>query len=153
DEIQTALYLFRDVVLQLLRERGLSAEQILVMSDTVADTLRVSLTNLSRQFELVIEKRMLSRYFAPGLVDRLLESRMNWRPKSSKLTVFFSDIRGFTRLSQQLDREEVIEILNSYFHRMTEIVYEFGGTIDKFIGDALMVFFGDPEPLPVEEQA
>jgi class 3 adenylate cyclase len=65
----------------------------------------------------------------------------------------FTDIRGFTALSEKLDRKLLIELLNIYFERMTEIVFEFGGTIDKFIGDAMMVFFGAPDPMPLPEQS
>jgi adenylate cyclase len=63
-------------------------------------------------------------------------------------TVFFSDIRGFTALSEQLEPEELIDIMNEYLSVMTEIVFRFEGTLDKYIGDAIMVFFNDPADQP-----
>lgn len=62
-----------------------------------------------------------------------------------KLTIFFSDIKGFTDISDSLESEELTELLNSYLSDMATIAQKYGGTIDKFIGDAVMVFFGDPE--------
>ncbi len=120
----------------------------------IADTIQTAVTDLSRKYLLVMEKRLLGRYFAPALVDRLVDRYETILiSKSAKVTTFFSDIRGFTRISQQLDREEMIEMLNRYFAEMTEIVFAHGGTLDKFLGDGLMVFFGEPEPATVEEQA
>jgi len=62
-----------------------------------------------------------------------------------KLTVFFSDIKGFSHISEQLQPEELTAVLNSYFTEMSNIASEFGGTIDKFMGDGIMIFFGDPK--------
>ena len=62
-----------------------------------------------------------------------------------KLTIFFSDIKEFTNLSDRLDPDLLAEIINEYLSEMTQIALQFGGTIDKFIGDAILIFFGDPE--------
>ena len=62
-----------------------------------------------------------------------------------RLTIFFSDIQGFTRWTDKLEPEEVREVLNHYLSEMCAIARKWGGTIDKFIGDAMMIFFGDPE--------
>jgi len=62
-----------------------------------------------------------------------------------RLTIFFSDIKGFTEWTDKMEPEEVNEILNDYLSEMSVIAKKWGGTIDKFIGDALMIFFGDPE--------
>jgi len=67
--------------------------------------------------------------------------------RKAVLTVFFSDIRGFTSMSETLPPEEVAALLQEYFTEMTSIVFKHGGTLDKFIGDAIMVFFGDPVPV------
>ncbi|MEN2985935.1 MAG: adenylate/guanylate cyclase domain-containing protein [Thermodesulfovibrionaceae bacterium] len=64
------------------------------------------------------------------------------------VTVLFSDIRGFTALSEKIQPENVIELLNEYFAAMTEVIFKWEGTLDKFIGDAIMVFWGAPLPQP-----
>nr|MBF0681824.1 adenylate/guanylate cyclase domain-containing protein [Pseudomonas sp.] len=61
-----------------------------------------------------------------------------------KLTVFFSDIKGFTELSEELEAEALTDLLNNYLNEMSKITLKYGGTIDKFVGDCVMVFFGDP---------
>ena len=66
-----------------------------------------------------------------------------WKP-SAKLTVFFSDIRGFTELSGSWKPRPLTDLLNNYLNEMSKIALKYGGTIDKFVGDYVMVFFGDP---------
>ena len=70
--------------------------------------------------------------------------RANEQSARKCLTVFFSDIEGFTALMDNLEEETVTRILNEYLNAMAEIAIEHGGTIDKFMGDGIMVFFGDP---------
>ena len=67
-------------------------------------------------------------------------------PSRKFLTTFFSDVRGFTSASERMEPEELIDELNDYLSEMTEIVFRHGGTLDKYVGDAVMVFFGDPIP-------
>jgi class 3 adenylate cyclase len=154
DEMQFALYLFRDAVLEVLDEDDFKKKQLLEIMGLLMDTIQTAVTDLSRKYLLVMEKRLLGRYFAPALVDRLVDHYETiFVSKSAKVTTFFSDIRGFTRISQLLDREEMIEMLNRYFAEMTELVFAHGGTLDKFLGDGLMVFFGEPEPAAVDVQA
>ena len=64
--------------------------------------------------------------------------------KRKKLTIFFSDIQGFTELSENLSPDDLAHLLNMYFDKMSNIAKKYGGTIDKFVGDALVIFFGDP---------
>jgi class 3 adenylate cyclase len=66
------------------------------------------------------------------------------RIKRKRLTVFFSDIRGFTALSDEIEPEETVDLLKHYLSEMTELIHEYEGTLDKFMGDGIMVFFGDP---------
>ena len=70
-----------------------------------------------------------------------------------QLTVFFSDIKNFTSTAESLQPETLTHYLNEYFSEMTAIALNYGATIDKYIGDALMVFFGDPESKGVKEDA
>jgi class 3 adenylate cyclase/CHASE3 domain sensor protein len=95
----------------------------------------------------------LRRYLSPQVADSILESDadVSLNSRRRNLTVFFSDIRGFTELSEKLEPEELVDMLNEYLSAMTEIVFNYGGTLDKYIGDAIMVFFGDP--IPYEDHA
>ena len=61
------------------------------------------------------------------------------------LTVFFSDIKDFTELTDSLEPEVLSSLLNNYLNEMSKIALKYGGTIDKFVGDAILIFFGDPE--------
>ena len=88
----------------------------------------------------------LRRYLSPQVADSLLSGDMevSLTTRRSRLTVFFSDIRGFTAMSETVEPEELIDRVNGYLTEMTEIVFRHGGTLDKYVGDAVMVFFGDP---------
>ena len=70
-----------------------------------------------------------------------------------KLAVFFSDIKGFTELSEEMEPEALTELLNHYFNEMSEVALKYGGTIDKFVGDSIMIFFGDPTSRGQKEDA
>lgn len=89
----------------------------------------------------------LSKYLSPQLYQSIFSGKQEVRLETSrkKLTVFFSDIQGFTQLTDTMDPEAMTMVLNVYLDAMTQIALDHGGTIDKFIGDAVMVFFGDPE--------
>lgn len=93
-----------------------------------------------------ISKRLAS-YLSPQVYNSIFEdSGENTKiHKRKNLTVFFSDIVRFTDMSDTLEPELLAKLVNNYLSEMTNIAIEFGGTIDKFIGDAVMVFFGDPE--------
>jgi class 3 adenylate cyclase/HAMP domain-containing protein len=90
----------------------------------------------------------LKRYLSPQLAESIVagERDVTLAPSRKFLTTFFSDVRGFTSASERMEPEELIDELNDYLSEMTEIVFRHGGTLDKYVGDAVMVFFGDPIP-------
>jgi len=99
--------------------------------------------------------RQLSKYLPPQIHEAMFAGRYDTRVSTQrkKLTVFFSDIKEFTTTAESLQPEALTEYLNEYFSEMTQIALEYGATIDKYIGDAMMVFFGDPESRGVREDA
>lgn len=90
--------------------------------------------------------RNLAKYLSPQVWESIFSGKKSVRLETQrkKLTVFFSDIKGFTELSEELEAEALTDLLNSYLNEMSKICLKYGGTIDKFIGDSVMVFFGDP---------
>ena len=108
-----------------------------------------------RDQELIVEKTVqlenlatrLAKYLSPQIYQTIFSGNQELQDTYARknLTIFFSDIFQFTDLSDTLEPEKLAKVINSYLSEMTEIALECGGTIDKFIGDAILVFFGDPE--------
>ena len=99
--------------------------------------------------------RQLAKYLSPQVYQSIFEGRQEVKLTSSrkKLTVFFSDIAGFTETADRLESEELTALLNRYLTEMSRIALKHGATIDKYVGDAILIFFGDPESRGVPEDA
>jgi len=90
--------------------------------------------------------KKIAKYIPPQINDALFKGDYDTKieTKRKKLTIFFSDIKNFTSVSENLQPEDLTKYLNEYFSEMTSIALKHGATIDKYIGDAMMIFFGDP---------
>ncbi len=93
-------------------------------------------------------RRMFGQYVSDEVVEKLLRTgrRPDLGGEMLTVTVLFSDIRKFTTISERLNAHEVVEMLNTYFGRVCDAIFAEGGTIDKFVGDAIMAVFGSPVP-------
>lgn len=95
-------------------------------------------------------KAAFQNYVAPDVVNIMLQhpEKLHLGGEKREMTVMFSDIRGFTTLSERMEPEELVALLHSYLNPMTEIVFKHNGTMDKYIGDAIMAIYGAPLALP-----
>jgi class 3 adenylate cyclase/phosphoglycerate-specific signal transduction histidine kinase len=97
----------------------------------------------------------LAKYLSPQVYESIFTGKQEVKIASrrKKLTVFFSDIAGFTETTERLESEDLTQLLNHYLTEMSDIARAYGATIDKYVGDAIVIFFGDPETRGVKEDA
>jgi class 3 adenylate cyclase len=126
----------------------------------MAERLHDSYASLERRVEertreLEVLSNKLAKYLSPQVYASIFEGRQEVKLASQrkKLTVFFSDIAGFTETTDRLESEEVTHLLNQYLTEMSRIALAHGATIDKYVGDAVVIFFGDTESRGAREDA
>ncbi|MEZ4953697.1 MAG: PAS domain S-box protein [Saprospiraceae bacterium] len=107
----------------------------------------------NEQLEALSNK--LAKYLSRQVYDSIFHGKRDVKIESyrKKLTVFFSDIHNFAELTDRVESEVLTKLLNKYLNEMSKIAIEHGGTIDKYIGDAIMIFFGDPDSMGEKEDA
>lgn len=96
--------------------------------------------------EHAMQRSALERFLAPEVVEMIAANPQEVKlgGMSQKVTILFADIRNFTSLSETLPPEKIVEILNEYFTRVTDVIFDYGGTLDKYLGDGVMAVFGAP---------
>ena len=107
----------------------------------------------SKDKERILKK--LSKYFSPQVYNSIFSGELDVtiNTKRKNLTVFFSDIKSFTTITEKLEPEILTDLITNYLTEMTNIAIKYGGTVDKYIGDAIMIFFGDPQSKGTKEDA
>ncbi len=109
---------------------------------------------VDNQVEELRRYNELRRYLSPKITDRILSNGSDFNKISHRklMTILFSDIRGFSDITDALESEEIILLLNNYLSEMIKLIHRHEGTLDKIIGDGIMVFFGDPVSIPDHAQ-
>jgi adenylate cyclase len=127
---------------------AISGASFLIMQRRQADKIRSMNRELESNNDFLASLSLkISRYIPPQVYKSIFSGQkdVTIHTERKKLTIFFSDIQNFTATTERLQPEQITQLLNEYFTEMSEIAHQHGGTIDKFIGDAMLIFFGDPE--------
>ncbi len=133
----------------------LTKESVCLVINNLLDVYENKLITNKTKDQIQEYTSKLSKYISPQIYQSIINDIGNEKVKSQskKLTIFFSDIVNFTGTTESLESEELTLMLNNYLTVMSEIALKYGATIDKFIGDAVMVFFGDPFSKGIKEDA
>ena len=132
-----------------------SSVEIVLLSIALADRLRIlEVEKEAAQAQEELSRHVMNRYLPPTLVDDILDGviSINQQAHSRDITVLFSDLAGFTKTCESVEPEVITTVLNDYLSLMNVVIFDHGGTVDKFIGDAIMVIFGAPQTMSKEEQ-
>jgi adenylate cyclase len=144
----------KKVLLQLLgriekelKTMNFKLERALKDKQTLSTLLSRTSEDLEKSSELI--KKMFGRYLSTEVMNTLLEdpSALELGGEKRQVTIMMTDLRGFTALSERLKPEQVVQLLNSYFEVMVDLVVQYNGTINEIIGDALLVIFGAPQEM------
>jgi adenylate cyclase len=136
----------------LSKPYAFSKEELSIFS-VIAAEAAMSFDNARSHEELsqrIIERQALERFLSGAIVEKILASpdQIHLGGENQTATILFSDIRGFTRMAEKMEPQQVVELLNEYFTEMTDLIFENGGTLDKYLGDGIMAVFGAPIAKP-----
>ncbi len=125
---------------------GLISPLLMIFLGVVIPTLDQAVTQEAEKRRV---RGLFSQFISPEMVNQLIDTQdIDSLNKRTELTILFSDIRSFTTISEKLTPEGVVSLLNPYLEVMSEIIHKHGGTVDKYEGDAIVAFFGEPIPYP-----
>jgi adenylate cyclase len=136
----------------LTKPWAFSKEELNIFS-VIAAEAGISFDNARSHEELsrrVIERQALERFLSSSIVERILANpdQVHLGGENQVATILFADIRGFTRMAEKMEPQQVVELLNVLFTEMTDLIFENGGTLDKYLGDGVMAVFGAPIAKP-----
>ena len=124
--------------------------------NAMAEKQKLAIEKIAKKnMELEVLSRKLAKYLSPQVYNSIFsgEQEVQLASQRKKLTVFFSDLASFTELTDKLELEDLTNLLNQYLSEMAKVALAHGATIDKYVGDSIMIFFGDPETRGVKEDA
>ena len=147
DDVLGVIHLDSLIATSAFTDRDLSVVQGLATQAAMA--IENSLLILAREQDVRLREKF-SRLLSPNLVEQLVSGQLEIQKggENRRSTMLFSDIRGFTAMSERKAPEEIVHTLNEYFEIMVDIVFEFDGTLDKFMGDGIMAVWGSPVEIP-----
>jgi adenylate cyclase len=136
----------------LTKPYAFSKEELSVFS-VIAAEAAISFDNARSHDELsrrVVERKALERFLSSAIVEKILASpdEIHLGGENQTVTVLFADIRNFTRMAEKMAPQKVVELLNEFFTEMTDLIFDNGGTLDKYLGDGIMAVFGAPIARP-----
>ena len=136
----------------LSKAYAFSKDELSIFS-VVAAEAAIAFDNAASHEELsrrVIERKALERFLSSAIVEKILASpdQIRLGGDTQVATILFADIRGFTRMSEHMEPQKVVELLNEFFSEMTDLIFDNGGTLDKYLGDGIMAVFGAPLAKP-----
>ncbi|MDX0214882.1 HAMP domain-containing protein [Sinorhizobium meliloti] len=138
-----------------ISERRISGGGTVAVYSDITELKRREQDLSEKSVALVALSAKLAKYLAPQVYNSIFSGKQDVRIESrrKKLTICFSDIAAFTETTDKMESEELTQLLNQYLTEMSKIALSFGATIDKYVGDAILMFFGDPETRGIREDA
>ena len=134
----------------LARFQAKDLELVQTVANQAARFIEINILGKKVEAEIVSRER-LSRLLSPNIAEQVINGRLEVKPGGQRVeecTVFNSDIRGFTRMSESTSPEILVEMLNEYFETMVDTIFKYDGTLDKFMGDGIMALWGAPLVTP-----